>query len=208
MSWIPFLLQVVLWGFFLAELVTGRLWGPGGMGKIARSKSPIAYWGLVAVSAVAVWWLSQLLASPTVLSALTAFTTALPSVNDVSQRVSELNQQAAVMNAVVVDSACPVALDAGYGYDPANPVRIGGGEFGGPLRTSAYLQNIQGPNGEKVSYTLEVWVSVSGATLNTFTVTYPGPAEPKTLYFDHATYVELKAPSGFRCGQPFSISAP
>jgi hypothetical protein len=206
LTWLPFLLLIGLWALLLTELLTGRMWGPGGLNKIARNKNPIVYWIAFVLSVVVVWAITQMFVTSTFLSNINlpdfSFTSAL------SQRLSQFGRQAEGINAAMANSACPVSLDETYGTSVSNPIRIGGGEFGGPLRTSAYLQTLRGPNDEIVSYRLEGYVPISGATLNAFTVTYPGLAEAKTLYFDHQTYVELKAPVGFRCATSFPIAEP
>lgn len=106
------------------------------------------------------------------------------------------------------DSACPVSDDPTYGYTTQNPVRVGGGPFGGPAREKAYLDNLRGPNFEPVQYERIRSESYAETILDLYQVTYPGQAEAAWLYLDEYTYQEPKAPRGFKCPQPFNLPPP
>jgi hypothetical protein len=206
MSWIPFLLLMGLWGFLVVEVMTGRLWGPGRLNKIARQKSPILFWAVIAVSVVGLWWISQLLVSASVLSVFSDLASRLSNAGALVRPIVISTEPVEIIP--TVDSACPVSADETYGYTPANPVRIGGGDFDGPLRTSAYLQNLRGPGGEVVNYALNGFADGPDGRLNLLTLTYPGHDSPIAIYVDHQRYTDLKAPLGFKCDAPFSLPEP
>ena len=72
------------------------------------------------------------------------------------------------------------SLDATCGYTQANPIKVGGGAFGGPPRERAYL--------------------------DVFEVT--GLEKTVTLYVDEDSYTVPQAPVGFICASPFTLAAP
>lgn len=59
---------------------------------------------------------------------------------------------------------CAISADKTYGYTQGNPVRVGGG----PSRERAFLDNLRGPNGEKVTYT-----RLSSTSAGAFTIAAP-----------------------------------
>jgi hypothetical protein len=105
-------------------------------------------------------------------------------------------------------SACPVSEEATYGVTPENPVRVGGGDFEGALRTSAYLQNLRGPMGETITFVPRGSLAQAGSTLTQFQVSYTGLDQPLMLYVDHYHDAAPQAPLGFRCASPLSWPAP
>lgn len=103
-------------------------------------------------------------------------------------------------------SAACVSTDATYGYDPKNPIKVGGDAFDGPPRERAYLDNLAGPNGEKISYSRTGSTSEGDVILDAFIIT--GLAKEVTLYIDEYSFSEPQAPVGFTCLGVFTLTAP
>jgi hypothetical protein len=102
---------------------------------------------------------------------------------------------------------CQVSNDPTYAYTSENAVRVGGGWLDGPARERAYLDNLQGPNGEPISYEREGSFESEGTILDEYSLTYTGLDIPITIYIDEYSYEELYAPMNLGCRYPF-ISAP
>lgn len=120
----------------------------------------------------------------------------------------ELLEGGAYLPTVTVGSSpCVIATDETYGYTEDNPIRVGGDAFGGPARERAFLDNLRGPNGEKLVY-LRLGSEPYGETiLDIYTLTGLG-AGTVTLYVDEYSYSDPQAPVGFTCAGDFPFIAP
>lgn len=145
-----------------------------------------------------------------------------------AQDGAKLNQ--AILDAVTFTAPiagaeqCAVSSDPAYGYDPANPIRLGPMLRQGSLSSdqlmdpmlslqgakheTAYLGNLLGPKGEAVTYERRGSETVGDVILDKYEVTYPGQAKPVTLFVDMYTYENLMAPAGFTCRAAIPILAP
>jgi hypothetical protein len=103
-------------------------------------------------------------------------------------------------------TACIVSTDVSYGYTKENPVKVGGGAMDGPPREHAYLRNLLGPKGEKISYKRLRHVVFGGTILDIYEI--KGLKETVTLYIDEYSYTEPKAPVGFTCVSAFPLTKP
>lgn len=101
---------------------------------------------------------------------------------------------------------CGVSTDPTYGYTKDNPIKVGGGDFGGPSRERAYLDNLQGPNGEVIEYERKGSFQYSDTILDEYTLT--GLKDPVILYIDEYEYETVQAPVGFVCAGAFPLSKP
>lgn len=86
-----------------------------------------------------------------------------------------------------------------------NPIRVGGDFFTGVARERAYLDNLRGPNGEKLTYERHGSTPGIDSILDIYEIY--GLAKQIILYVDLYKYEELMAPAGLTCAGPF-ISAP
>jgi hypothetical protein len=102
-------------------------------------------------------------------------------------------------------AACPAAASAGYGFSPDDPIALGGGEFSGPLRTSAYLQNLRGPQGEAVTFEPRGTLLQAGRPLHVFQITSTGLSAPRLLYLDYERSAEVYVPQGMTCAAPLAL---
>lgn len=102
--------------------------------------------------------------------------------------------------------ACVISSDATYGYFKENPIKVGGEAFDGPARERAYLDNLAGPKGEKISYTRAGSTSEGDTILDAFTIT--GLEKEVTLYIDEYSYTDPQAPAGFTCISAFPLTKP
>jgi len=109
------------------------------------------------------------------------------------------------VSAVNADS-CPISEDETYGYMEANPIRVGGGDFDGPPRERAYLDNLRGPNGEPISYNRLNSFESGDTILDSYEITVL--EESVTLYLDEYNYTEPQAPIGFTCAGEFPLTTP
>lgn len=101
---------------------------------------------------------------------------------------------------------CTISTDDEYGYTQENAIKVGGGAFEGPSRERAYLDNLLGPNGEKVIYKRLGSFSYEDTILDEFEVTIAG--KKYTLYIDEYAYTEPQAPVGFTCVSAFPFTQP
>jgi len=101
---------------------------------------------------------------------------------------------------------CAITTDKTYGYSKNNPIKVGGGDFQGPSREEAYLDNLLGPNGGPLSYTREGSLDNGDVILDLYHVT--GKGVNAELYIDEYNFLELYAPVGFTCVLEFPLSAP
>ncbi len=101
---------------------------------------------------------------------------------------------------------CVISSDPTYGYTKENPIKVGGDAFDGPPRERAYLDNLAGPKGEKLSYTRGGSDNFGDTILDTFNIT--GLGKTVTLYIDEYSFSEPQAPVGFTCLTAFPLSKP
>jgi hypothetical protein len=104
------------------------------------------------------------------------------------------------------NGSCPIASDPSYGYTKDNPIKVGGGDFDGPPRERAYLDNLAGPKGEKISYERTGSIGFGDTILDAFVIT--GLSKKITLYIDEYSYTEPQAPVGFTCLSAFPLAEP
>jgi hypothetical protein len=96
------------------------------------------------------------------------------------------------------------AADAGYGYEPGNPIKVGGVRFG-PSRERAFLNALRGPSNEIVVFErrgaccpFETPNGYKGSgVLDAFEVKHSGLREPVVLYLDIYDEGPLMVPVGF-----------
>lgn len=104
---------------------------------------------------------------------------------------------------------CAVAEDANYGYEAANPIRVGGEPFEGPARQRAFLSNLRGPAGESVRFrrlgSVPVGVNAVGGLLDLYEVIHSDLEASVRIYMDVYSTGDLRAPAGFKCAAPFNI---
>jgi hypothetical protein len=98
---------------------------------------------------------------------------------------------------------CKISTDETYGYTQENPIKVGGGALGGPPREEAYLDNLLGPNGEKLTYERQGSLSFGDTILDIYQMS--GLKEPVTLYVDEYSFTEPLAPVGFTCLGAFPL---
>lgn len=102
--------------------------------------------------------------------------------------------------------SCVISTDNTYGYTQENPIKVGGGAFGGPSRERAYLDNLRGPNGEELTYERTGSVPFGDIILDIYEI--KGLAKSITLYLDEYNYTDPKAPVGFTCVSAFPLAKP
>lgn len=105
-----------------------------------------------------------------------------------------------------------VSDDPTYGYSEDNPVQVGGGFKAGPPHERFYLDQLRGPNGERISYrrlgSCCSFPSESdpygGGTvpLDMYKVTYRGSTGEIIIYINMYDLVDPRAPVGFTVGPP------
>ena len=105
-----------------------------------------------------------------------------------------------------VKSACPVSTDKTFGYTKANPIKVGGGDFGGPPREREYLDTLRGPNGEELTYDRLGSLPFDSTILDIYEI--KGLKQTATLYVDEYSYTDPVAPAGFTCASSFTLTPP
>ena len=99
-----------------------------------------------------------------------------------------------------------VSADETYGYSEKNPIKVGGDkESEGPKNERRYLNALQGPRGEAISYLRAgsccEFKSRNGflgmGLLDMYEVTWVGSPDTLTLYINMYDAGPLKAPAGF-----------
>ena len=105
-----------------------------------------------------------------------------------------------------VTSPCVISTDSTYGYTEENPIKVGGGDFGGPPRERAFLDNLAGPKGEIISYERTGSMASGDTILDAFVIT--GLSKQVTLFIDEYSYSEPQAPVGFNCLAAFPLAKP
>lgn len=105
---------------------------------------------------------------------------------------------------------CAVSTDPEYARTPAKPAQVGGSPLFGGARQRRYLESLRGPAGQPVTFKrLPAVDAPDGETLiDRYEVMYEGLTTPAILHLDWYRYTELKAPSGFVCGQAFNLGLP
>jgi hypothetical protein len=103
-------------------------------------------------------------------------------------------------------SSCTISNDPTFGYTRENPIKVGGGDFGGPPRERAYLDNLLGPKGETISYDRAGSIAFGDTILDIYEI--KGLQKPITLYIDEYSYTEPQAPVGFTCVSAFPLTKP
>jgi hypothetical protein len=101
---------------------------------------------------------------------------------------------------------CPISTDSTYGYTKENPIKVGGGAFGGPSRERMYLDNLLGANGETITYLRLGSESFEDTILDIFEIIVSG--KKFILYIDEYSYNDLQAPIGFTCDTAFALDQP
>jgi hypothetical protein len=101
---------------------------------------------------------------------------------------------------------CAISTDPSYGYTKANPIKVGGNWFEGPLRETAYLTNLAGPNGEIISFERTGSENYGDTILDIFVIT--GLGKNVILYIDMYAFSEPQTPVGFTCWSEFTLKAP
>jgi hypothetical protein len=101
---------------------------------------------------------------------------------------------------------CAISTDNTYGYTKENPVKVGGGDFGGPARERAYLDNLLGANGEKTSYERTGSFTFGDTILDSYEITVGG--KKSIIYIDEYSFTEPQAPVGFTCVSAFPLAKP
>lgn len=86
-----------------------------------------------------------------------------------------------------------------WGYVEKMPIHVGGGIPLGAFNERAYLNQLRGPKGERVSYVRLGSMFANGNPIDIYEVRHDGLAAPVHLYFDMYTSpsANLKAPKGF-----------
>jgi hypothetical protein len=102
--------------------------------------------------------------------------------------------------------ACVISTDNTYGYTQENPIKVGGDAFDGPPRERAFLDNLLGPNGEKISYDRTGSLAFGDTILDAFEITVLN--QSLILYIDEYAFSEPQAPVGFTCLSAFPLTAP
>lgn len=104
------------------------------------------------------------------------------------------------------NGACAISSDSTCGYTLENPIAVGGGHSDGPFRELAYLDNLRGPKGERLTY-VRIGSTTSGdVLLDKYRI--EGLSKPTRLYINEYAYSEPRAPVGFTCVAPFPIEGP
>lgn len=97
-------------------------------------------------------------------------------------------------------AGCPYSSDPTYGYTVDNPIRVGGGPFGGgPGRERAVLAAFQGPAAEPLTYERTGSLPVGDTILDVYTVSYTGAPAALVLYFDIYALGPILTPVGLGC---------
>lgn len=107
-------------------------------------------------------------------------------------------------------ATCQISVEPSYGLTPDKPIRVGNTNIvDGIERIELYLNTLRGPAYEEVFYTrLNPLYNAQREIVDAYTITYPGLAEPITLYFEIFQFETPLAPLGFNCEAPFPLSAP
>jgi hypothetical protein len=96
------------------------------------------------------------------------------------------------------------APTAAYGFSDSDPIKVGGPD-GGPARERRFLDQLAGPNGEKITYTRigsccpfpTPRSFLGNGLLDQYEVRIAGDETPKILYLNMYDYEEPLIPRGF-----------
>lgn len=102
---------------------------------------------------------------------------------------------------------CPISTDDTYGYNPENPIKVGGDVFGGASRERAYLDHLLDSNGNAITYERSSSNDFGDVVLDIYVVSTSTGGEA-VLYIDMYNYTPLQAPVGFTCQGAFPLSPP
>ena len=144
-------------------------------------------------------------ANPTETSLPTSTSTAVPTDTPIPTNTPTIEPTPSEQ-ANSTTGICVISTDDTYGYTQENPIKVGGDDFGGPPRERAFLDNLLGPNGEKISYERIGSMDFGDTILDAFDIT--GLGKKVTLYIDEYSYTEPQAPVGFTCLSAFPLTAP
>ncbi len=101
------------------------------------------------------------------------------------------------------------ATDKTYGYNPSNPIKVGGAaEMSGPLNERRFLNGLSGPNGEAIQYhrtgSCCGFKTPNGfnnhGMLDRYKVYWEGCQDTAILYLNMYDKGDLKVPVGFKAG--------
>ncbi|HET7093667.1 MAG TPA: hypothetical protein VFI22_09325, partial [Thermomicrobiales bacterium] len=100
-------------------------------------------------------------------------------------------------------SACAIARESTYAFNVAVPIKIGGGDYGGPARERRYLQVLRGPEGQGLHVLRRGSLPAGdGTILDLYELTYAGLSSPLRIYLDEYHEGVLQAPAGLVCAAP------
>jgi hypothetical protein len=111
--------------------------------------------------------------------------------------------ESAILPEITLET-CAVSTDKDYGFSAEKPVKIGSYPIS-DTRVVDYFNMLAGPNGEEITYTVNVdktGVEGQAQTVAAFDVTYTGLTEPITIYIDSGSYEQPLVPVGFTCKTP------
>jgi hypothetical protein len=191
---------VLIWGFMfvgmvvslLYQLGTGKVFGPF---PVTRQSNPLYYWFSVASNVLGIFFLIYWFEFANNLFAFADW--------DVAFSIWP-TPQATVASSTA--DACETADDTSYGYDVNNPIRLGGGDVGGPSRAQEYLSNLRSPSGAPVTFRARGYILQNGSTLDFFEIKF---ADRRLLvYFDYFSYETPRAPVTFYCASLLSYAGP
>jgi hypothetical protein len=102
--------------------------------------------------------------------------------------------------------------DKTYGYDKANPVKVGGAkESIGPKNERRFLNGLLGPNGERIEYsrvgscchfTTPNGVINNTGLLDIYRITWKGSPDTLSIYLNMYDKGDLKIPVGLTAKKP------
>jgi|SRR5690606_32489042 len=101
-----------------------------------------------------------------------------------------------------------ISTDPTYGLSEKNPIQVGGAEKQeGPMNERRFLNALEGPNGEEISYyragsccpikNKSDPFGLGSVMLDNYRVTWKGSTDTVSIYINMYDYGILKAPVGF-----------
>lgn len=144
--------------------------------------------------------------TPTAIPTAVPTETPVPVPSDTPLPPATNTPQAAQSGSGSSSTPCIISTDKTYGYTEANAVRVGGGDFDGPPREDAYLNNLLGPQGQPLTYNRPGSLDYGDTILDEFVIS--GAGKPITLYIDEYTYTDPQAPVGLTCLSDFPLTKP
>ncbi len=107
----------------------------------------------------------------------------------------------------LANSQCAISADKSYGTTPDHPIRVGGGDLGGPARELAYMNVLRGGSGQGTRFRrLGSSRNAEGTILDIYELTFDGLPKPVLLYVDEYTFEDPKAPYGLVCLLPIPLT--